>query len=361
MPSWPGCGPNTTSRDGSANVSSRAQRRSPVAQLAEHLTVNQRVPGSSPGGGAISKGDLTRRNTSRIAFLFGHRGVYVGDHLTRGAADRGHRRDPALVRACVTLTRSSRSAEVGRPVLDVRPLSRACPGRRSSSVVVACERGGSRSDGRAAGPCPTAAHRLRVTAELSSHTVSREPQTRRSSLFEPCHVGVDTGGRCARIGRSVAWRSLWSKTVVASPPSERRCRLDVLRSQWPHVLFLATTAHRLPLRSLAQPCGGDWAEDALQVFEPDADDSSPGVDGRQDAGRDSAPQEVDAHPVHGCGVLERNVLRSCSDRGRRHGQYLRLAHCLAFPRPHGVAFGTGVWRTLSIAGSPLDDDHSASK
>ena len=26
---------------------------SPVAQLAEHLAVNQRVPGSSPGGGAM--------------------------------------------------------------------------------------------------------------------------------------------------------------------------------------------------------------------------------------------------------------------------------------------------------------------
>ena len=32
----------------------RLPHYSPVAQLAEHLAVNQRVPGSSPGGGAIT-------------------------------------------------------------------------------------------------------------------------------------------------------------------------------------------------------------------------------------------------------------------------------------------------------------------
>ena len=35
----------------------RLPHYSPVAQLAEHLAVNQRVPGSSPGGGATKLKD----------------------------------------------------------------------------------------------------------------------------------------------------------------------------------------------------------------------------------------------------------------------------------------------------------------
>lgn len=40
---------------------------SPVAQLAEHLAVNQRVPGLSPGGGAIKLKDYNK--TPRGIFI----------------------------------------------------------------------------------------------------------------------------------------------------------------------------------------------------------------------------------------------------------------------------------------------------
>ncbi len=57
------------------------QTRSPVAQLAEHSTVNRRVTGSSPVGGATCKGVLTRGNTSQNAFCFPSWATY-GQHGT---------------------------------------------------------------------------------------------------------------------------------------------------------------------------------------------------------------------------------------------------------------------------------------
>lgn len=45
-------------------------RQSPIAQLAEHSTVNRRVSGSSPDGGASKLRGLGRRNFSTVWLLF---------------------------------------------------------------------------------------------------------------------------------------------------------------------------------------------------------------------------------------------------------------------------------------------------
>lgn len=81
------------------------------------------------------------------------------------------------------------------------------------------------------------------------------------------------------------------------------------------------------MRSLMRPDCRNWPEDPLKIIDSHTDDTTSGMNGWQEAGGDSPSQEVHADPIHGGGVLERDVLPSGSDRGR-HSSTSAWIDCL---------------------------------